>query len=189
MTEPQHFVGIDAVVDRERRRLRFAQDLERGDTHLDLTGGDGVVDRALGPVAHLALYLHDVLTAHAVHVGARDHLGVDDDLHDARGVAHVEEQHAAMVATAVDPSAEHDVAPDVSGAEIAGPVGTHHCWVSTLSRSQPARSSRGTSTCSAVRRSLTATAPRAASCAPSITPYVAPDLSATFHCAFTERSP
>ena len=53
---------------------------------------------------------------------------------------------------------------------------------------RPARS-RGTSTCSPVVRSFTATASRASSSRPTITAMPAPDRSAAFHCAFTDRPP
>ena len=163
MAQPQHLVGVDAVVDRERRRVGLVEHLEHGGGDLDLAGRQRVVDRALGPVADLALDAHDVLVAHPVDVGADLLVGVDDHLHDAGDVAHVEEHHTAVVAAAVDPTAHDDVAVDVGAPEIAGAIGAHHRGSSSASRrscSHPATSWRGTSTCSPERRSFTATAPR-----------------------------
>ena len=170
--QAQHLVGLDAIVDGERRRLGLVEHLERGRRQLDLTGGQRVVDGALGPVAHLSRDPHDVLTADPVHVGADVVARVDDDLQDAGDVAHVEEHHPAVVATAVDPPAHDDLAVDVGGPEIAGAIGAHHCVVSSVSsrsRSHPATSWRGTSICSLVRMSFTATAARSASCLPRST--------------------
>ncbi len=94
--------------------------------------------------------------------------GVDHHLQDAGDVAHVEEHDPAVVTAAVDPSADDDLPVDVGGPEIAGAIGAHHRWVSSPVRgivssrscNQPATSCRGTSTCSPVCMSFTATAPR-----------------------------
>ena len=145
-----------------------------------------------GRGAHRALDADDVLAAHPVRGLAAGRLGIDDDLHDARGVADVEEDDAAVVAAAVDPSAHHDVAPDVGGAGGRPPGPCASCRrlffpssTATTRRARraappPARRSAGPSP---RPRS------RSASARPSITPYTARDLSAAFHCAFTERSP
>ena len=147
--EAQHLVGVDAVVDGERRRLRLVQHFERGRGNLDLTRGQRVVDRALGSVTHRPDDAHDVLVAHAVDVGTDVVAGIDDHLQDAGHVAHVEEHDAAVVAAAVDPSADDDLPVDVGGPEIAGAIGAHHRWESSVSNrscNQPATSCRGTST-------------------------------------------
>ncbi len=171
--EAEHLVGVDAVVDRERRRVRFVEHLERGGGDLDFTRRDGVVDGAVRAVTHRSLHPDHVLVAHAVDVGASRLLGIDDDLHQAGGVAHVEEHHSPVITAAVDPSADHDLAVDVGAPEIAGAIGAHHRCGSSVSRrscNHPATASRGTSTCSCVRRSFTPTTPRSASRCPSITP-------------------
>ena len=189
--QAQHFVGVDAVVDRERHRLGLVQDLERGRADFDLAGGQRVVDGAFRPWPHRSLDADHVLTAHPVRCLAAGLLGIDHDLHDARGVADVEEDDTAVVAAAVDPSAHHDVATDVGDAEVARPIRAHHANASSsrLDSNHATSVSRDTSTCSPERRSFTATAFRSASARPSITPYTARDRSAAFHCAFTERSP
>ena len=51
---------------------------------------------------------------------------VDDDLHDAGGVADVEEHDAAVVTTARHPAAHADLLADVLGAQVAAPVRPHH---------------------------------------------------------------
>src|SRR4029079_13681318 len=189
--EPEHFVGVDAVVDRERHRFGLVQDLEHARADLDLTGGERVVDRALRARPDGAFDAEYVLAAHAVRGLAAGALGIDHHLHDPGGVADIEKDHAAVVATAVDPPAEHAGAIDIGHTEIARPVCAHHADASSsrLDDSHATRASRGTSTCSPERRSFTATSLRSASARPSITPYTACDRSAAFHCAFTERSP
>jgi hypothetical protein len=45
-------------------------------------------------------------------------------------VAQVDEEHAAMIALAVDPAGEPDLGADIAGAELAaivGPVRVHEC--------------------------------------------------------------
>ena len=92
--------GLDAVVDRERRRLGRVEHLDRAVADLDLAGGQVGVDGALGPGPHRAGDPHDVLVAQVV--GA-----VDDALHDAGAVAEVDEGEVlAVLAPAGDPAAE-----------------------------------------------------------------------------------
>ena len=54
-----------------------------------------------------------------VRLGGR--LGVEDELDDARAVAQVDEDQAAVVAAAVDPAGDADGLADARGVELAGP--------------------------------------------------------------------
>jgi DNA-binding NarL/FixJ family response regulator len=73
-------------------------------------------------------------------------------------VTDVEEHDAAVVATTVDPAADHDLSADVGGTKVAGSIGAHHRVVSSSfrARSHATSASRETSACSPERRSLTA---------------------------------
>ena len=71
---------------------------------------------------------------------------VDDDLQQARDVADVEEDLAAVVAPTPDPTTDGDRLADVVGAHIAGPMRSHHDRASSFRvRSHAAISSRRTS--------------------------------------------
>jgi hypothetical protein len=204
VAQSQHLVDVGPVTDRDRRWLRRVEHLERSRRHLDRTGEEVGVDRARRALADRAGDPEAVLGPHAVRIGAVDAVGVDHDLDHACGVAQVEEQDAAVVPAAGHPPAELDGLADVVGPEVPGPVRAHHVIapggrsvvagpgvVAVARRSQATSSARGTSDCSAsgARRSLIPTTPRSASRAPSMTAYRAPERSASFHWAFTERPP
>ena len=95
MTQARLLPHRHAIVDRERQRRRRGQDLELLDHDLDGTGGQVRVLVALGPARDGA----DDLDAELVAQRVRDLRVVDHHLHDAAGVAEVEEGHAAVVAT------------------------------------------------------------------------------------------
>ena len=112
-----HLVG--AGVDGERRRLSRAQDLDHALTQLDLAGGEVWVDRAFEASAHDAGDAYHVLTAHVDVV-------VDDALHDAGVIAHIDERELRPVLTpARDPTANADGPADVFHAELARHVRAH----------------------------------------------------------------
>ena len=150
--------------------------------HLDRARGYRVVDRALGTVPNRSFDAHDVLGANAVcsagksagRIVATDVLGIDHHLHDPGGITEIDEQDATVIAPVVDPAAQHHVAPDVVGAEIARAIGSHHRVASgsVVRRlcSHAATAVREISSCSPERRSFTATAARSSSARPSMTP-------------------
>jgi hypothetical protein len=110
------------VGDGKRRRLRVVEetDLRRGD--LDLTGRNLRVDRVGGPRLDPAEHRHHELRAQALRLRHERIVVADDDLRDAVAIAQVEEQQRAEIADAVDPSEQHDVAPDVGGRQRAAGV-------------------------------------------------------------------
>ena len=74
---------------------------------LDLSAFQAVVDSALGACPHQTFDLHAKLIAQAFR--GLEHLGtvwITNHLHIAFAVAQVHKNHAAMVAAAVDPSAQ-----------------------------------------------------------------------------------
>ena len=95
------------VIELERGRDGGVQHVQFVAEHLDLAGGDIVVGGAFGACAHQALDLHAELVAQVF--GHLEHLGavrIADHLHIAFAVAQVDEDHATVVATAVDPAAQ-----------------------------------------------------------------------------------
>src|SRR5690606_15235519 len=190
VAEPDGLVGLDAVVDRERRRLGRAQDLDRAVPDLDLAGGQVGVGGALGPDADDAGDAHHPLVAHVDRA-------VHDALDDALAVAQVDEREVlAVLAAAGDPAAQRHGLACVGRAQLAAPVRAHapgrgvlgHS-ASTILRTRATSSSRGTVCCSPRRRSRTVAVPSASSCSPTITATRAPDRPATFICAFIDRPP
>ena len=108
---------VGAGVDRERRRVGLAQDLDLALAQLDLAGRQVLVDRALRPLADDAGDPQHVLAAHVDVV-------VDHALHDARVVAQVDEgEMLAVFAATADPAADADGLADVVGRS------SPHRWV------------------------------------------------------------
>ncbi len=108
MREARGFRQV-VVVELEGRRDRRVEHLQLVAQHLDLAALEVLIDGARRARAHQALDLHAELVAHVFghgeHVGA---IGVADHLHVAFAVAQVDEDHAAVVAAAIDPAAEGD---------------------------------------------------------------------------------
>ncbi len=116
MTQPQHLVDVDAIVEREGRRLRLVEHLDLARDDLDRAGREVVVHRPGGTGRDVADDAQNPLAPHAVRDLESGHLRIDDDLHDARDIAHVEEDFAAVITTARDPSAHGHRSADVAGA-------------------------------------------------------------------------
>src|SRR5918994_1059809 len=185
-------VGLDPVVEGEGRRLGRVEDLDLALAHLDLAGGQAVVDRALGAGPDRAGDAHDPL-------GAGLDRPVDHALDDALAVAQVDERElVAVLAAARHPAAQRDPFADVGGAELAAPVraqpgggGTRLGGLahdpSRILRTRVTTSVRGTSCCSAWRRSRTAAVPLAASDSPTITATGAPARPAALICDLMDR--
>ena len=179
MPQPQHLVDVDAVVERERRRLRLrsAPRSSRA-TDLDLAGRQVGVDRAVGPGRTVAVdpHTHSLRTRCATSSPAS--CGIDDDLHEPGDVADVEEHHAAVVAPVRDPAAERDRRRRCRSARRSpARCDAHHdrCSRPSSCATTPRPPRAAPRPARRTRRSFTATMPRCASSAPSITPHVAPD--------------
>ena len=150
------------------------------------------------PVARLALSapslrrvtspvdLEAVLRAQVV----GDLLVAHDHLHDAAGVAQVEERDPAVIAPPRHPPGQGDGLADVLGTQGAGVVGADHgwssfsCWIRWLDRS-----SRGTAVCSPVSIDLTCATPASRSRSPITIANAAPDRSAPFIAPLRPRPP
>src|SRR4051812_10239967 len=179
--------AVDRVrsVDRERRGLALAQDLDVCGDHLHLAGrqvGGGV---ALGPLAHLAVDADAPLAAQCMGMLGRRALA-EDDLHDAAGVPQVDEDDAAVVAPARDPPRQGDRRARVLAPQLTGLMRADH--EGNLFRSTSPTSSIATASSPPSRRSLTWPPPSGRSRPPATSAYVAAERSAAFIAPFSPRS-
>jgi hypothetical protein len=152
------------LVERERRGLGHGQALGLGDLHLDLAGRQVRVLVALLALDDRAADRDHVLGPQRLGGGERV-AGMEDQLHEAGAVAQVDEDEPAVVAAAVHPAGEPDVAARVAGAQVAAPgvavaVGARRL----LHRTGPRSTSRTTSVSGTARWSPLS---MSFSCAPS----------------------
>ena len=160
--QPSLLADLDVLVDRERQGSRRAEHVDLVGDDFDVAGGQVGVGVALRAGRHGAGDLDAVLAAQAVGHGLVAH----HHLHDAAGLAEIEERHSAVVAALGHPPGEGDGLADVLGAEGAGVMGANHCCslIETCGR----RSSSGgvqvagsAAACSPDRMSLTSWVPSA----------------------------
>ena len=124
VAQPQCLVDFHVLIDREGRRRRARQQLDLIGGELDLAGcelGVDVLARALDePAGHADHILAAQLVGDLVRrAGA---LGVEHELQQPRAVAQVDEDQAAVVAAAVYPTGDADLAARVGGAQLAAPA-------------------------------------------------------------------
>ena len=115
-----------AVVLRDQKRDHFgvAENLHVGRLDLNLAGRELRIDRAFGTGDHFAVETHHRLHPPAFQRLIEGAFRIDHHLRDAVVVAQVDEDHAAVVADAVNPPGEADGLPNVCLAEFAAGVGT-----------------------------------------------------------------
>src|SRR6476661_2051932 len=128
VAEAGELVHRALLIDRERRRVGVAEQLEVGDLELDLPGGEVGVD-VVGLATRHGPDRRDHVLGPQV-VGARVRLGgclrVEDELQQAGAVAQVDEDQTAVVAAPVDPTGDTDLvagAGAVDGPRPGVPVG------------------------------------------------------------------
>ncbi len=164
MPQPQHLVDVDPIVERERRRLGFVQHLDRRARRTSTSPvGSSVFTVPSGRGAHVALHAHHPFAAQAVRDLEAGEAGVDDHLHEARDVAHVEEHLAAVVATVRHPPAHDDGLADVGRRASRPPGAIASCRGLVLSRraARPRFFAAHVELARRSRRSFTATMPSA----------------------------
>ncbi len=124
--EPHFLAGGGVLVQLERRRLGFVEDGQRQAQHLDVAGVHARVAHRLVAQAHPALKLQHVFAAYLIGQG-KGLLGVrvEHHLHQAGAVAQVEEDHPAVVAAAVNPTAQPHCFPVVGGSQITAIMASH----------------------------------------------------------------
>ncbi|MNS62137.1 hypothetical protein D3C72_951870 [compost metagenome] len=126
------------VADRERGGLGGVEDLRLAGEHLDGAAREvGVLLPGGASVDHAA-DADDELVAGRIGdgVGLRVGLRVEDDLHEARAIAQIDEDDPAVVATALDPAVEGHGLTDVGLGDLAvvgtarteGRGGGRHRW-------------------------------------------------------------
>jgi hypothetical protein len=112
--------GIFVVAEHRQRKVAGrAQHLDLADIDLDLAGRQVVIVGALGAAAGLAVHPHHEFRAQLLGLRKCRRVRIDHALGKAIMVAQIDEQHAAMVAHAVDPAREANRLADVALAERA----------------------------------------------------------------------
>ena len=180
--QPEQLVGLDPVLDHERRRLRTVEHLHGRYRDLHGSGHEIGVRHALGTLAHDAHDPHDPLAAKLLRRGVRrgSVLRMEHDLHHALAITQVEERHAAVVATVGDPAAQRHLLAGMRQAELAAGVRPHRGDHRGRIGHGPSRSTRtasssvATVTCSPSARRRSVTTPPASSRSPTIAANAAP---------------
>ena len=105
--EPHFLTGTTMLIQLERRGGRFVKDRQGLAQHLDIPGGHLAVTHGFITHAHPASHFHHVFAAYLVGQCEGVHgVRVEHHLHQAITVTQVEEDHPAMVTTAVYPTAQ-----------------------------------------------------------------------------------
>ena len=101
---------IDVLFHGERRRFGFVENPDLGGHHLHLAGGHIGIDGFLGAEGDDALDGDHVLGAHlfGALVNRGVHVLMEDGLRVTGAVAHIDEDHRAVIAAAVRPSHQKD---------------------------------------------------------------------------------
>ena len=125
------FAGVDRVDHLERRGLALVEDRELDDVDLDLPSGKLrvlVAAAALDDAAHaddpLAPQRSREVVRGARAVAVTAEIRIEDELRDALAVAEIDEDAAAVIAVARDPTEEHRLLAFVCGSELAAVVGS-----------------------------------------------------------------
>ena len=111
MSKPGRFFGVALFFDHKGRRRRGVEQPQFRDVDFDTTGFHLVVDRVVGAVLEHTAHHQYILVAQQTRAFVRCLLdfGFEHNLHDARAVAQVDEDHATVIPAAIDPAREHDL--------------------------------------------------------------------------------
>ena len=113
----------------ERQRIGLGKHLDAFGNDLDLAGGQMIVLIAVRTQADFAYNLnHKLGTQRTCHV-----LVINDNLHQTGIVAKIDEGHAAVVATTINPTGERHLLTD----EFLGHFGCMMCSISRLAHASP----------------------------------------------------
>ena len=120
-----HFFG-DLLVELERQRLRAVQDLELAREDFDAARGEIRIDSAGRALAHEPRHAHHELVAQFLRaLEHRLRVRIEDHLHEARAVAQVGENHAAVIPPPVHPARYRDCLACRSFVDLPAKVCTH----------------------------------------------------------------
>ena len=127
--ETDDFVNFGLFIHGEGRCLGGIEHLNVGRHDLHFAGGQVGVQRFRRAQLDSAGDAQHILAADrgGKLVGALVPLWMQDDLHDARSVAQVDEDDAAVVAPSVDPAGQRDIGPSVFASQVAAVVALEHC--------------------------------------------------------------
>ena len=130
-----NILGIVAFAEhRQRQFLRGGLDCHFLRVDFHSAGRQRLVDRALATREHLARNGDDRFDADRLGGAECGAVAVENDLGDAVMVAQIDEQHAAMIALAMHPAGQADLAAHVGGAQLGAGVrtigvhGGHSMW-------------------------------------------------------------
>ena len=118
------FLGIFGLASNRHRQFGGGRlDLDRVGDQLDIAGGKLGVDRPALTRDDLAGDGHNRLDTQPVENVQRLAPGTGNDLGQAVMIAQIDEQHAAMIALAVDPARQARGRVDIGGAQVGASVG------------------------------------------------------------------
>ena len=121
------------VVELERRGVCVVQDFDAVTQYLDFTGRQIRVDGALGTVPDTAGDPDHVFIADRIGDGkGLGPVGIEHNLGQSLAVAQINKDHAAMIATAVDPAAQADLLVDHGRIDVPAVMTTHIRYLSRL---------------------------------------------------------
>ena len=125
VTKPRLLVDV-LLVQLEGRSLGMIEHREGVSENLDLAGHHVGIHGAFGALAHATLHLQDELAPHLLG-GCKGLLGigVENDLYQARAVAQIDEDDAAVIAPPVNPAAQHDLLAEQGLGDLTAVVATH----------------------------------------------------------------
>jgi hypothetical protein len=126
VSETHGLIHVDVVFDRKGRCCGRVENSDLPSQHFNLTGGQLRVRRFGASGLDTAAHGEDVLGANLlcplVRLGRR--VGLEHDLGQSGSIAKVDEDHAAVVSTAVHPAEQHYVLADVVCSKVPTPVCT-----------------------------------------------------------------
>src|SRR5208282_5999570 len=129
MLEPHRFRDV-LLVELEGRGERDVEDLDMVGEDLDLAAGRLGVDGALGSRPHEPGRGNDEFMTQLFGDGkGRGAVGIAHDLHQAFAVAQIDEDDAAVVASAMDPAADGYRLAEASAVDAAAVVGTFQVYL------------------------------------------------------------
>jgi hypothetical protein len=123
-------VFVPRARDRNRRRRRWPDNLERARADLDIARRKIGISHRCRTLDDLALDEDDCLGSECSGRGTdvrRTRSRVERDLHDATSISQIDEREASEIAASVHPAAESNVLSSIRGAECAAQVGTMAC--------------------------------------------------------------
>jgi hypothetical protein len=121
--QPQVFGGVDIVIDRKRRRLGAAEQLDRRGDDFDLAGRHLRILRRFRTLTNFARDAHDELGTQLFRDRqeflTRTFRAIDDHLHDPAAIANVDEDELSKVALLLHPAGDRGHCAGVRFVECA----------------------------------------------------------------------